>query len=333
MRQTENASGYRLLPYGLAETIPRYNYKDMQRNEREIISYYLCKTQSMFEYAGLPETIPQRILELYLQRAGHCAILEYNGAYYAIQGGFAGELDYNYMPKQYSTVNPALPGMPALHNIGVNCVVIPNDSLYIGLLPLLSKFASEMCATDISVRLALVNSRATFLLSAPDDNTEKSACLFLADLEKGSQGVIRENAFLDGVKVNPVARTGANSVISALDEHRQYLRGTLYHDLGLDSPFNMKRERINTAETELTQDTLLPYIDDMLKARRLALEQVNAMFHLNISVKLASAWEDEQQERELALEAMEQAVETPEDEPTPDWKSGVQDEQSKNAPE
>lgn len=327
MGKPENTFGYRLLPYGLAETIPRYNYKDTPRNEREIISYYLCKTQSMFEYAGLPDTIPQRILELYLQRAGHCAILEYNGAFYAIQGGFAGELDYNYMPKQYSTVNPALPGMPVLHNIGVNCVVIPNDSLYIGLLPLLSKFASEMCATDISVRLALVNSRATFLLSAPDDNTEKSARLFLDDLEKGNQGVIRENAFLDGVKVNPVARTGANSVIAALDEHRQYLRGTLYHDIGLDSPFNMKRERINTAETELTQDTLLPFIDDMLKARRLALEQVNSMFHLNISVKLASAWEDEQQERQLAIEAMEQAVKTP------DGESGEQDEQNENPPE
>lgn len=323
----ENASGYRLLPYGLAETIPRYNYRDIARNESEIVSYYLCKTQSMFEYAGLPETIPQRILELYLQRAGHCAIVEYEGEHYAIQGGFAGELDYNYMPKQYTTVNPYLLGLAPLHNIGVNCVVIPNDSLYIGLMPLLSKFASEMCATDISVRLALVNSHAAFLISAPDDSTEKSARLFLEDMEKGNLGVIRENAFLDGVKVNPIARTGANSVISALDEHRQYLRGTLYHDLGLDSPFNMKRERINTAETELTQDTLLPYIDDMLKARQTALEKVNAMFGLSISVKLASAWEDEQQERELALEAMEQSVSAPDDTDASDGESGAQDDE------
>lgn len=326
-KQNNAASGYRLLPYGIGEAMPRYDYKATARNESEIVSYYLCKTQSMFEYSGLPETIPGRILELYLQRAGHCAIVEYRGAYYAIQGGFAGELDYNYMPKQYSTVNPYLPGLSPLHTIGENCVVIPNDSLYIGLMPLLSKFASEMCATDISVRLALINSRAAFLISAPDDATEKSARLFLEDMERGNQGVIRENAFLDGVKVNPIARTGANSVISALDEHRQYLRGTLYHDLGLDSPFNMKRERINTAETELTQDTLLPFVDDMIKARRTALDKVNNMFGLSITVKLASAWEDEQQERELAIEAMEQSVSASDDTDASDGESGAQNDE------
>lgn len=304
-----DGAGYRLLPYGLAQTIPRYNYKDTQRNEREIISYYLCKTQSMFEYANLPDTVPQRILELYLQSIGHCAFLKYRDNYYIIQGGFAGELDYNYMPKQYSTVNPALPGMPVLHDIGVNCVVIPNDSLYIGLTPLLAKFASEMAATDISARIALANSRASFILAAPDDNTEKSARLFLSDMERGENGVIRENGFLDGVKINPVARTGANSVIQALDEHRQYLRGTLYHDIGLDSPFNMKRERINTAETQLTQDTLLPFVDDMIINRKRAIAQINDMFGLNITVKFASAWEDEQTERELSLETMETAAE------------------------
>lgn len=318
---------YRALPYGFAETIPRYDYRDTPQNEREIVSYFLCKTQSMFSYTGLPETIPQRILELYLQRGGHCAILRYNGDMYAIQGGFAGVLNYNYMPKQYSTVNPALPGMPALHNIGENCVVMGNDSLYIGLLPMLAKYASEMAATDISARLALTNSRVTFLLSAPDDNTEKSARLFLEEMDNGNFGVIRENAFLDGIKVNPVAKSGANSVLSALDEHRQYLRGTLYHDLGLDSPFNMKRERINTAETELTQDTLLPFVDDMLNSRRRALTEINAMFDLNITVTLASAWQDEQQERELALEALEQSV-------TDDaGESVVQDEQQENASE
>lgn len=303
-----DGAGYRLLPYGLAQTIPRYNYLDTPRNEREIISYYLCKTQSMFEYSGLPDTIPQRILELYLQSIGHCAFLRHNDNYYIIQGGFAGELDYNYMPKQYSTVNPYLPTLPPLHEIGVNCVIIPNDSLFLGLMPLLAKYASEMCATDISARIALANSRASFVIAAPDDNTEKSARAFLSDMERGVSGVIRENGFLDGVKINPVSKTGANSVIQALDEHRQYLRGTLYHDLGLDSPFNMKRERINTAETELTQDTLLPFVDDMLRVRKLALDKINAMFGLALSVDFASAWKDEQETRELELDALENAA-------------------------
>jgi len=309
--RSDCASGNRVLPYGFIQSFPHGVIEDKDRNIKGIISYYLCKTQSMFAYDGLPETIPQRILELYLQINGHCAFVEHNGAYYAIQGNFGGELDYNYMPKKYMTVNPYLPGLPIEHNVTENCVVVPNDSLYIGLLPMLTKFAEETAETDISALIALINSRLSFIVSAADDGTEKSAKAFLADLAKGTLGVIRENAFIEGLKINPVARTGSNSILQSLDEHRQYLRGTLYHDLGLDSPFNMKRERIQNAETKTVQDTLLPFIDDMLKSRENAVDAINKMFGLSISVKLASAWEDEQIEREAELEQMQQAAQEP----------------------
>ena len=52
----------------------------------------------------------------------------------------------------------------------------------------------------------------------------------------------------------------------------------------------MKRESINTNESQLNQDSLLPLIDNMLNQRQLACKKINKMFGTNISVELNSSW-------------------------------------------
>ena len=75
----------------------------------------------------------------------------------------------------------------------------------------------------------------------------------------------------------------------------------------------MKRESINSNESQLNDDMLHPLIDDMLKMRREALEQVNEMFGTNITVDFDSAWKDNEIENEVAIEAMEAQAETTEE--------------------
>ena len=53
----------------------------------------------------------------------------------------------------------------------------------------------------------------------------------------------------------------------------------------------MKREAINSSESAINEETLLPLIDDMLKNRQEGIDKVNKMFNLNIKVKLSSAWQ------------------------------------------
>ena len=73
--------------------------------------------------------------------------------------------------------------------------------------------------------------------------------------------------------------------LTNLIEYHQYLKAGLFNELGLNSNYNMKRESINSNESQLNDDMLHPLIDDMLARRREALEEVNAMFGLNVSVK------------------------------------------------
>ena len=85
----------------------------------------------------------------------------------------------------------------------------------------------------------------------------------------------------------------------------QYVKASLYNELGLQSNYNMKREAIMSGESQLDEDMLHPLIDNMLKERQDALEKVNAMFGTNISVSFNSAWELNEREQEAAIEMIE----------------------------
>jgi hypothetical protein len=83
----------------------------------------------------------------------------------------------------------------------------------------------------------------------------------------------------------------------------------------------MKRESINSNESQLNDDMLHPLIDDMLARRREALEEVNKMFGTNITVDFNGAWLTNEKEEELTLDQMETATDQMSEEVTPDEES------------
>ena len=281
-----------------------YNFKDKPRGVSQHVMYMLNRTQSMFKWDGLPDTIPQRILELYLQINGNVCFYRYNGDLYVFTGGLGGEPDVYYMPTIYTISNPALKISKQLR-IDDECVVIPNDSLYLGLLPMFNKYATELTETELSIDVATINSRIIDLISAPDDRTRESAKKFLEDIRDGNLGVIAENAFLDGIKSQPYGTSGNSNNLTNLIELIQYQKASWFNELGLNANYNMKRESINAGESQLNNDALLPLVDDMLESRKRGIEKVNSMFGTEISVSLFSSWEDNQEEIELEQEQLE----------------------------
>lgn len=265
-----------------------YDFNDKERCQRNYIMYMLNRTQRLFEYKGLPDTIPQRMLEFMLQINGFACFAKHNGKLYAFYGGLGGEPDEYYRPTTCVVSNPALKFSDTF-KIHENCVIVRNDSFLYGLIPLFSRYATAMVENDISFRMASINSRIEMLLSAPDDATKKAAEKFLDDLTDGKLGVIAENAFLDGIKAQEVGRT--MRTFTDLIEYQQYLKASWFNEIGLNANYNMKREKLSTTESQMNNDALLPLVEDMLENRRQCIEEVNEMFGTEISVDFASSWE------------------------------------------
>lgn len=288
-----------IIPYPF---IP-YDFNDKQQCIDNYIGYMLNRTQSIFRYEGLPKTIPARNLELMLQTNGNVAIAEVNGDLYAFTGGLGGEPNVYYMPTIYTVANPALKYSknlkidPTSQDLDEQeAIVIPNDSMYMGLLPMNRKYATLLTEIDISIRLSTINTRATSLISAQDDRTERSAEKYLEQLEDGDLAIVGETAFLDGVKVQPYSDTSTGANILQLIELKNTTMAQWLNDLGLDSNINNKREYVSDAQTMDESDSLLPLIDDMLRCRLRALKKINEKWGLDIQCELNSAWEDNQQQ-------------------------------------
>ena len=79
--------------------------KDKELMLNVFMRLMLARTQSMFVYSGLPDTIPQEYLERYLQIYGHCIIAEHGNDLYAFNGDLCGLEDVYHNPTQYIVAN------------------------------------------------------------------------------------------------------------------------------------------------------------------------------------------------------------------------------------
>ena len=287
-----------------------YNFENKSECVHNEIDYMLIRCLEMFRYNNLPKSIPARTLELFLQTGGVVGWTDKpDGKLRVFFGGLGGEPDEYYRPTIFTLANPALKYSAELKIIWDegqegDLVVMLNDGLRKGLLPLHRKFASQIVENDLSLKVSCINSRMPFLLSADDDRTRKSAEEYLRNIEEGKIGVVNNAAFLDGLQEHQLGNQ-THMVFNQLVEHNQYIRSTWYAQLGLNSMFNMKKEAISDAEKQMSEDELLPLIDDMLHERQRALDIINEKFGTNITVEFNSSWEDNIEEVELNHKVLE----------------------------
>ena len=281
------------------------------------VLYYLARLQSMFKYEGLPDTIPAKWLEHYLLVNGSCVFIMDGDDLIVTTGGWGGLPDRYYIPTEYIVSNPYVKEETRkTYTIGEDCVLIRNDVYAQGIMPLLMRYCSQLVENDVTMNVADILARATLTITALTDTDRQSVEQWFKKIRKGELGAIGELPAMAGnqdrsVNIQPFQSTA--STLTDLIEYHQYLKAGLYNELGLNSNYNMKRESINSNESQLNDDMLHPLIDDMLKMRREALEQVNEMFGTNITVDFDSAWKDNEIENEVAIEAMETEAETTEE--------------------
>ena len=296
---------------------------DILNKKRSIYKYVKLmfdRTAEMFEYSGLPETIPDYMLETFLQLNGQVCITKVNGDLYALPGGLGGAPDPYYRPTLYVLANPGLgiseslrirnhlPPYDKNQAATGDCILVRNDTHMEGLFYLFSRYATQLTENDVSIRSAQINARAQVQISASTDAEAASAQKYLDDLVAGKLSVIAEKAFLEGVNVNNVSMTAANVIIQLI-ELQQYLKASWYNEIGLNANFNMKREYQSEEELQANTDVLLPLVDDMLKCRKDAIEQVNKFYGTNISVRKNSSWENKQADRDIEQAQKEADVE------------------------
>lgn len=272
-----------------------FDFSDKYKlNKKELVNsyirYMLNRTQDMFEYKGLPESIPKKNLELYLQTKGFVVIPSKNiDKPIAMYGGLGGVPNEYYMPTIAIVNNPYLKYNESLI-IGEDCIVIYNDSTITGLMPMFEKYALLLAECDLSINMINKTNRIDNVIECGDSNTEAAALKFINDIENGELSHIVSKKFIDEslLKIHSLSKTTDN--LLKLIELRNYIESSWYIDLGLNSNYNMKRESLTDSETEVDTYTLTPLIKNMLEERQNGIKRINEKWNLNISVDLGGSW-------------------------------------------
>lgn len=286
--------------------------KDIQEQRtRSLINRWLNQLQAMAVFNGGSETLPLWRIWQMLMRNGYGAIAPYEGKLHFLLGGLGGPLDENYFPTLFVGANPALNWSYSL-KIGEDCVLCKFDTGMEGVLPLLNYFASFITANELSMYIALINSRSTEMIQTARDADKKAADAWLSDLEEGKLGSILGNNILKGIQVQPFA--GKTGILTDLIELEQYLKASLANDIGLDANYNMKRESLSTAESQMNDDALFPTIDDIENNQLKWIGDVNDkwgdLLELGeITFELGSSWARNKKEADVSIEMMDNLTE------------------------
>lgn len=260
---------------------------DKHKLLKQFKSNQLNKSLTMFEWSNLPETIPQVELEKMLQINGYAVVAKYQGKLYAFQAGFSGQDPYN-QPTKALVNNPALKNNTT-YTIGDDCIVIKNDDMKQGLNGIYEYYGQRLIENQITMLMTDYNLRMPFTISSSDDQTTQSAKMYLKKIIDGSLGVIGEQKLFKALSVTPT-NSKQTATFADLYGYQQFIIAQLNNTIGLATNNNMKRERLTTNEIEVNKNASYPLVDNMLKNRQQAVDAINKMFDVNISVEYSSIW-------------------------------------------
>lgn len=263
--------------------------------KKDFSDYMFLKTNRMFKWENLPETIPEYILERFLQENGKCIFYKYKDDFYIFDFSFSEVPNVYNEPSGIIFTNVALKltiqEKRNLMNETENGVIILNDTKIKGLKPIFNKYADLLTESEITIKLISQLDRMKTFISASDERTKRESENFLNKIKSGELSVIGDNAIFESVK--SFNNGGVNTNVSQYIELMQYLKASCLNEIGINANYNLKRERLNNSEIQLNDFGLLPFCNLMLMQRQKAVEKINEKFNLNIKVSFSDIWEIE----------------------------------------
>lgn len=257
---------------------------------KNYVNYMLTKTNEIFIYKNLPSEIDIKRLEYFLQKNGFIFFTKDN-TYHFYNGSL---FDFDIYDKP-TKINAILENRSVkTFDVENDGVLIANDFLYQGLENIFKKYGVMLNECEITLYLSSIMNRIQYIINANDDNTKKSADTFINKIYDGEFSIIGSNAFFDGVDVKGLSNNQNHTQQNI--ELTQYIRSMAFNEIGLNSNFNMKRERLNTTELTLNENAIKPFIENMYQCRLQAIEKINSMYGLNIELSMSTIWDNYTQE-------------------------------------
>ena len=274
----------------------------------------------MFEWEGLPQTVPEDYLERNLVRHGYVMYYEdeeigQDILRATVRGWNRHELPTSaetFTPTDNQEVKPHIKRMVKrqadsknaveLFDPTKDCVLISNMQYGQNCGEIVGHFAKRLALAQQAFDTNLMWANVPYIFQTDSDETKLSIEKMFADIFSGQPFIIADKSmFKDNTE-----RTGVPSGINFIGKELYDVKNEIMMDfkqtVGFKTAGVDKAERVNTMEVESNDQHTKTVLQIMLHQRQKAAEDINAFFGTTITVKLTGQDELEQQHNDQVEE-------------------------------
>ena len=283
------------------------NFYKCTNTTDNFFSYYielLNKAINVFEWKNVPDNIDTDTLETILFRCGDAAFFKYNDTFYISHGNQSGEMTYNFTPEKYLVSNPYIEkGKNFNLSPDIDSVIIYNTpadkyiSLKSSFNEIIKRTAGILSDNLSSLNCLQINTRVQTIVTADNSNVAKSAEMKLKDLYDGKPYSVITSNLASNINIDDKSNANSKNIADLIDlnnyEYAQYL-----HALGIESNENNKKSRMIVDELKDNNYECLHNLHILLDSRKKAVEKINRLFNLNISVDIKPHLKEKEEKEE-----------------------------------
>lgn len=255
---------------------------------------------------GLPNDADYDFIMSQLLLVGRISVFEDKGKVYLLNGHIGGAPDEYYYPTRVLIANPILGSFDLERDKkAVMVYLTPTDRLldvpkvpslvYGGLFSLISMVANILSECMTTVNTTLMNTRVHAIYTADTESAARSAEPVLKSIYEGKPFSVVTSELLERLNVNPLSEHGLSNCLIETLEVCQYVLSLFWNGIGIDANYNMKRERLITAEVDKNVQSLIVPIQTILETLNSGFNKANKIFGTSLEAILNPKFAIEQE--------------------------------------
>lgn len=265
-----------------------YGVLSNERLQIEYRTWCLKKLFGAFEFSGVPDTWDYDYFLTNLFVHGYLAITDTPIGVIPLRCGITG-VDVFEHPTTAVFANPVLDNFERNlygDNPATDCALIKIQYDYMGVMPIVERYAALLALCDNSIAVNLRNSKVAFIGLVSSKQQAATFEKLYRDIDSGKPAVYAKKGndlTTDDIYYNHVRETYIANDVQLL---KQSIKNDFLTEVGLNNANTDKRERLIVDEVNANNDEVQANVQHWLDNIREGLKRANALFGLDVSVKL-----------------------------------------------
>lgn len=254
---------------------------------------------NMFPYQGMPEEINMNAVSKMVMLGGYAIFFKDKDLdkYFCLEGALTGVDPYGY-PNFAKPISKNISEgiiFPEM-KVGEECIIIYANKVRSSALPYIVEYADKLAELDVAIKMNTRAMKHPLMLKTTEQKKESIATL-MAQYEDDYYVVFTDQSLLDNTSLQVMDFKVSASEILNLQKEKETVVNEFFNVFGISGSVE-KRERMISGEMNAMMEQVAVNREMWMAPQRDAIEKINKMFNLNISIEVPKYMDDEEIKKE-----------------------------------